>query len=293
VFVRPFEYLAAGSVEEASALLREYSGEAKVLAGGQSLMPMINLGLAQPDAVIDISGIPGLEGRLELPPFVEGALRLGALTRHRALELDESVRRQQPLISQAIRHVGNPRVRNLGTLGGSLAHNDPAAELPLVMAVLEARYELSDGRETRELSAAEFSLTYFTTALRDDELLVSVVVPVLSDGWGYGFHELANRAGDFAIVAAAAIARWRNGAIETVRLGLAGVADRALRCRTYEQAAAGASLDDLGRLAAAVEADIDPADDGLVSASYRRTLARVLATRAVRDACRQSQGDRS
>jgi CO/xanthine dehydrogenase FAD-binding subunit len=301
MFVKPFHYLRAQSVEEAVRLLSENS-DAKLLAGGQSLMPLINLGLAQVDAVIDISPIVSLEGvTLETGDRPAGQsqaadeLRIGALTRHRTLELDQTVRKSQPLLAEAVRHVGNPRVRNLGTLGGSLAHNDPAAELPLVMQVLDAECTVSNGGGTRTVPADEFFVSPFTTALHEDELLVSVRVPPLLDGWGWGFHEFALRTGDFAIVAAAAIARCssgpdgrENGVIESVRAGLAGVADRAIRCRAFEAAAWVVEVDKLEDVAEAVEDDIDPVDDPLASAAYKRHLARVLTVRAVRDACRRA-----
>ena len=185
MFVRPYQYLRAESIGEASQLLAERGDDAKLLAGGQSLMPMINLGLAQVEALIDISFIPGLEGIAE----ENGRLRLGALTRYHSVERDGRVRAHQPLLAEAVNHVGNGRVRNAGTVGGSLAHNDPAAELPLIMQVLEAECTVSRGRETRARPAADFFVSYFTTALHEDELLVSVDVPTLDAGWGWGFHE--------------------------------------------------------------------------------------------------------
>jgi carbon-monoxide dehydrogenase medium subunit len=301
MLVKPFHYLRAQSVEEAVGLLSENS-DAKLLAGGQSLMPLINLGLAQVDAVIDISPIVSLEDvTVESGRRPAGGrqaateLQIGALTRHRTLELDQTVRTSQPLLADAVRHVGNPRVRNLGTLGGSLAHNDPAAELPLVMQVLDAECTVSNGRDARIVPADAFFVSHFTTALQGDEMLVSVRVPALPEGWGWGFHEFALRTGDFAIVAAAAVARCspgsdgqKQGVIESVRTGLAGVADRAIRCRAFEAAAKGARLDKLEDVAAAVEDDMNPVDDPMVSAAYKRHLARVLTVRAVQDACRRA-----
>jgi carbon-monoxide dehydrogenase medium subunit len=293
MFVRPFEYLRAGSVEEASALLAQRGGEAKLLAGGQSLMPMINLGLAHVEALVDISGIRALDGIAaedhRRSPGSDSWLRIGALTTHRALELDGTVRERQPLLSEAVRKVGNVRVRNLGTLGGSLAHNDPAAELPLVMQVLEAEMTLSDGARTRSLPAGEFFVSYFTTALQEQELLVSIRVPALRERWGWGFHEYTARAGDFAIVAAAAIARCSDGVIEAVRVGLAGAADKAVRLPALEEAARGLRPDELGRVVEAIDAHTEPVGDALVSADYRHHLAGVLATRAIADACGRSR----
>jgi carbon-monoxide dehydrogenase medium subunit len=286
MFIHPFEYLRAESVAEASSLLAERGDEAKLLAGGQSLMPMINLGLAQVEALIDISFIPGLD-RISQE---NGHLRLGALTRYHALEEDRRVRDSQPLLAEAVRHVGNPRVRSVGTVGGSLAHNDPAAELPLVMQVLEAECTLSTGRETRTVRAEDFFVSYFTTALREDEVLVSVTVPTLPPGWGWGFHELSVRTGDFALVAAAALIRFKEGAIESIRVGLAGVGSRAVRARAIERGAQGARPDQLDEALSEVAADIKPLGDQAASAEYRSHLARVLVSHAVQDACRRSEG---
>jgi carbon-monoxide dehydrogenase medium subunit len=288
MFVRPFEYLRAESVAEAAAMLAERE-DARLLAGGQSLMPMINLGLAQVEAVIDISSL----SELAEITAADGTFELGALTRHRALEDDETIRKRQPLLVEAVRHVGNPRVRNVGTLGGSLAHNDPAAELPLIMQVLEAELTLSNGRTTRRVPAADFFVSYFTTALAEDEILTSVHVPALADGWGWGFQEFAARAGDFALGIAAALVRCRDGVIEDIRLGLAGVGDRALRIPAYEAAAKGAPVNRLGEIGQTVEESINPFEDPLVGVEYRRHLVRVLATRAVEDACRRSQAETS
>ena len=284
MFIRPFEYLQAHTVQEASTLLRARGSDAKILAGGQSLMPMINLGLAQVDTVVDISSIAALDYvKLE-----DGILRIGALTRHRTLESDDTVGRAQPLLSAVVRHVGNIRVRNFGTLGGSLAHNDPSAELPLAMQILEATCTVSNGNATRSISADAFFISYFTTALEEDELLVSLLMPALQPGWGWGFHEYSVRAGDFAIVAAASLVHCQDNVIKSVRVGLAGVGDKAVRLRGVEDRLTDASCDNLGDVPALVQAEITPMTDTFASADYRRHLAGVLATRAVDDACRRS-----
>src|SRR5438552_7936550 len=202
MYVKPFGYVAAGTVQEATDALRRYGSGAKVLAGGQSLMPMINVGLVQPEVLVDVSAIRGLgEVRRD-----NGTLSVGPLVRHRTLEDSQVVRRAHPLLAAAIRHVACPRVRNRGTAGGSIAHNDPTAEVPLVMAVAEAEYEVSNGTASRTVAATDFALTYFTTPLAPDEVLTDIRVPALADGWGWGFHEVSRRAGDFALVAAAAVA---------------------------------------------------------------------------------------
>jgi carbon-monoxide dehydrogenase medium subunit len=245
---------------------------------------MINLGLVHVDALVDISSIGGLDGVASS----DGAVRMGALTRHRTLETVRTVADALPVLAEAVQHVGNRRVRSQGTLGGSLAHNDPSAEIPLVLSVLGAECEVSSGRESRRLPVDDFLVTYFTTALQEDEILVSVTIPRPEPPWGWGFREYAVRAGDFAIVAVAALVICQDGVIEEARIGAAGAGDKVHRLPTVEREARGLPIDGLDRLADAVQADIDPLDDPLVSVSYRRHLAGVLVARAMEDACRRS-----
>ena len=183
MYVKPFRYERAASLAEAAEALRAGAGGSRVIAGGQSLLPMMNLGLVEVEALIDISHVSDARGVVS----DDGYLRIGALTRHRELERDETVRTRQPLLASAVRRVGSSRVRNRGTLGGSLAHSDPAAELPLAMTALGATYDVTNGRETRSVPVEEFHVTYFTTALGEDELIEAVRVPALGPRWGWGF----------------------------------------------------------------------------------------------------------
>lgn len=279
MFVKPFRYERAGSLGEACDLLRASAGGAKVIAGGQSFLPMMNLGLLDPDTVIDIGAIDGIRGVTE----DGGYLEIGALARHRDLERDPLIASRQPLLAEAARWVGSPRIRTRGTLGGSLAHSDPAAELPLVMTAIGAGYRLTDGTTERVVRADEFHVSYFTNALGEDELLASVRVPTLGPGWGWGFAEVARRKGDFALVAAAALARVADGRVIEARLALAGVGERATRIGAIESALTGAAVTDLDERIGAVEG-IEPASDTMASAEHRRHLARVLTIRAVSDA---------
>jgi CO/xanthine dehydrogenase FAD-binding subunit len=283
MFVKPFRYERPSTLTEASQLLRSYGGEAKVVAGGQSLLAMVNLGLLEVRAVVDISHLGDIAGITE----DDGHLRIGALTRHVALEKDPIVRRRQPLLSAAAAHVGNMRVRARGTLGGSLAHADPAAELPLVLTVLDADYEATDGDAVRTIRANELPVTYFTTQLGEDELLTSIRVPTLGQGWGWGFAELSRRAGDFAVAAAAALARCAAGLVVESRVAVAGVADRPVRLAAVEASVDGAHVDDVEDRVAPIEG-IDPVTDSAASSEYRRRVARVLVVRALTDACRRS-----
>jgi carbon-monoxide dehydrogenase medium subunit len=280
----PFAYRRAETSQQACELLREFGEDGKLLAGGQSLIPMINLGLAQPSALIDISRLRELDG-LELR---DGLLRIGAAIRYRALEQSGDVRKAAPLVAEAIRYVGNQRIRNVGTVGGSIAHADPAAELPLVFSVLEATYEVTNGRSQRSISAIGFAQSRYSTLLAEDELLVAVKLPGAEPGWGWGFQEIARNAGAFAMVAVAALVRTNGGVVQELRLGVAGIGDRAIRCRRYETAAVGSQLDDLPEGSPFLIDDLVAADDPLTPATYRLRVANVLARRAVTDAWRRS-----
>jgi carbon-monoxide dehydrogenase medium subunit len=282
VFVKPFRYERAESLAHACDLLRASDGGAKAIAGGQSLLPMMNLGLLDLDSVIDVSHVQDAREAHE----DDGYVVLAALTRHRDLERDPVVAARQPLLAEAVRWVGSPRVRTRGTLGGSLAHSDPAAELPLAMIAVGAEYTLTDGRAERVVRADEFHVTYFTSALADDELVASVRVPALGPGWGWGFAEVARRKGDFALVAAAALARVADGRVVEARLALGGVGERAVRMGAIEAAATGASVEELPDRIGPVEG-IQPVTDTSASAEHRRHLSRVLAVRALADAVRR------
>ena len=282
MFVKPFRYERAESLAHACELLRGAGGGAKAIAGGQSLLPMMNLGLLDLDAVIDVGHVDDARGVRE----DDGYVVLGALTRHRDLERDPVVAARQPLLAEAVRWVGSPRIRTRGTLGGSLAHSDPAAELPLAMIAVGAEYTLTDGRAERVVRADEFHVTYFTSALADDELVASVRVPALGPGWGWGFAEVARRKGDFALVAAAALARVADGRVVEARLALGGVGERAMRMGAIEAAATEASIDELPDRIGPVEG-IAPVTDTSASAEHRRHLSRVLAVRALADAVRR------
>lgn len=283
MYIKPFRYERAASVSEACAILAEHGSGAKLLSGGQSLLPMMNLGLVEPEVMVDVGRISGLD----TIAFEDGHLRIGALVRHGTLERDEAILRHYPLLAIAARHVGNARVRGRGTIGGSLAHNDPAAELPLALTVAGAEYEISDGASARIVGAAEFPVTYFTTQLGETEMLTSVRVPALGPGWGWGFAEVSRRPGDFAIVAAAALMRCAEGEVVEARVALTGVADRPVRAAATEMAVAGAREADLEARVEPI-GNIEPVTDTNATAEHRRHLARVLVVRALSDACRRS-----
>ena len=279
MFVNPFRYERADSLADAAAMLREAEGSAKVLAGGQSLLPMMNLGVLDLEALIDVSHVEGARGISQ----ADGYLTIGALTTHAELERDPSVATGQPLVAAAAGWIGSSRIRARGTLGGSLAHSDPAAELPLAMVVTGATYDLTDGTSTRTVAATDFHESYFTTTLAEDELVERVRVPVLGPGWGWGFAEVSRRLGDFALCAAAALVRVADGRIVESRLGLAGVGERPMRLGAVEIAVEGADAATVADRIGPIDG-LDPVSDVSATAEHRRHLARVLAVRALTDA---------
>ena len=282
MYPSPFAYHAPATIEETLALLARLP-EAKILAGGQSLLPMMNLGLAQPGALVDVNDLPGLETVTE----DGGGLRLGALVRHRTLETSPLIRRRCPALAEAASLIGNIRVRHRGTLGGSLAHADPAAELPLVAVALGATLEIRRLEGAREVSAAEFFRGYLLTDLAPGELVTGVRIPPFAPGTGYGLAELVRRAGDFAIVAACAVLTTDGaGACRHASLALGGVGPHPLVMRRAEALLAGGPLTDrrLAEAADAVPGEVAPESDVHATAAYRRAMARVMAYRALAQA---------
>lgn len=273
-----FEYVAPGTVEEAVGLLARHRGEAKVLAGGQSLVPLLNYRLAAPRVVIDINGLP-LDGvRVE-----DGRLRLGALSRHATLEESAEIARHCPVLAEAAALIGNVRVRTLGTLGGSLAHADPAAELPMVMLALDARLVLEGPGGRRTVPAVKFFTGLLTTTLEADELLTEVELPVTL-GMGHAVEELSRRPGDFAIVAVTALVGLdRRGRVEDARIAFAGVGATPVRARAVEDRLRGhePTAERLAEAARAAREALTPESDAFVSGAYRRHLAGVLTARAL------------
>jgi carbon-monoxide dehydrogenase medium subunit len=285
-----FDYVAAGSYDEAVRLLAGATQEARILAGGQSLMPMLNLRLAHPDLLIDINPAD------RRPPSVDGnLLRLPALTRHRVLAEHDLVRRHCPLLAEAVRHVGNVRVRNRGTIGGSLAHADPTSEIGCCALATGARVVVrgpaQDGQSDRTVPASELFAGYWSTTLAPSEIITDVLIPAARPHQGWSFHEMVRRTSDFAIVAVAVIVDLaeRTGAIAAANVALAGVADRVVLA---DPGLAGSAPDDeaLGTAAARIADRLEPPDDVHASGAYRRRLARVLTVRALREARARATG---
>ncbi len=279
----PFRYVRPRTVADTVGALAEAGGEAKVLAGGQSLVPMLNMRLARPALVIDLNGVEGLDG---IAPSAAGGLRIGALARHADLAASPLVRERAPLLAEAARHIGHTAIRNRGTLGGSLAHADPAAELPAAVVALDASLIVVGRGGTRMIPAGDFFVGLLTTALDADEILTEVHVPPPRGAWG--FAEIARRPGDFALVGIAAVVMpaVAPSRLEGARLVAFGVGDGPVRLTQAERALAGAVPDAAAARAAALAAGeaCTPADDVHASAEYRRHLVTVLAEQVVLEA---------
>jgi carbon-monoxide dehydrogenase medium subunit len=267
----PFDYVRPDSVEQAVGQLAAAEGDGKIIAGGQSLMPLLALRLAQPGILIDINRIPGLAA---IRPSAEGDLRVGALTRHRSL----AAQRHHPLLAEAARWIGHTAIRTRGTLGGSLAHADPAAELCVVAAAADALALVAGPAGRRTIGINDLFTGALQTSLEEDELIEAVDFPALGR---WGFAEFARRHGDFGLViAAAAEVRGR------LRLALGGVATAPVRPAAAEALLAAGPLSNsrIAAAAAAAAAEIDPAGDIHATAGYRRQLTKVLVTRALSQA---------
>lgn len=273
----PFEYIAARDVAHALDVLAQANGAAKILAGGQSLMPMLNFRLARPDILIDINRIAGLDQIAARPD----RLSFGPLVRHRTTATDLSVAARFPVLTHAMTHVAHHTVRNRGTFVGSLCHADPAAEMPMLALLLDATIDIAATRGMRRLAAREFFTAPLTTALEPDELVVNVDLPNLPTGTGWGFEEFSRRQGDFALAAAAVTLCRRNDRSVGVRIAVTGVADTPLRIAAAEQMLEASGMDRLTEIIAAVRDAVTPNTDLHASADYRRHLIGVLVRRAI------------
>jgi aerobic carbon-monoxide dehydrogenase medium subunit len=277
-----FEYVRPASIADAVTLLENANGEAKILAGGQSLVPLLNFRLAAPALLIDLNRTAGLA----FLAANDGMLQVGAMTRTRALELDPLVRHAIPLLAAAASWVGHVQIRNRGTVGGSVAHADPAAEIPAVCVLLDAELVVSGPRGERRIPASDFFAGFLTTALAEDEILTEVRLPVGAVGQRWGFREFAHRRGDFALAGAAVTLTGEpGGTIERARIAVFGTADRPVRASAVEETLAGRPMTDVTFAdAAAAVAEQVADDDPRPDAAYRRTLTETIVRRALADA---------
>ncbi len=277
----PFAYYRPRSLEEALALLERRGADANALAGGQSLIPAMNFRLARPAVLVDLGGL----GDLSYVRAADGGgLSIGAMTRHCEVERSDLVARAAPLLHEAMPHVAHPQIRSRGTIGGSLAHADPAAELPAVMVALGARLRARSPRGERWIEAGDFFTGLFATALEPGELLVEVAIPAMRPRTGAAFLEIARRHGDYALVGVAAtLTLDGSGRCAEARIALLSVGEGPVLAAAAAAAMLGAEpgAEAFGAAAAAVQRDIDPPSDIHATAVYRRRLADVLTRRAL------------
>jgi CO/xanthine dehydrogenase FAD-binding subunit len=281
-----FDYVTADSVDMAVASLAEGGGDAKIIAGGQSLVPMLNFRLLRPSVLIDINRIGDLA-------FIEEAgkkIRVGALTRHYQLETSPVIARHLPVLASAMTHVAHLAIRNRGTIGGSLSHADPAAELPMMALLLDAELHIASASGKRTIAARDFFVGALTVDLARDDIVTEIVLPKLPPKTGWGFEEVARRSGDFALAAAAATLTLSAGVISQARIALTGVGATPVRAAEAEALLVGQALEPglIDRIIDAVRAAIEPDTDLHASSDYRRHLGGVLAGRAVSAAWRRA-----
>jgi len=281
MYAESFEYHAPNTLQEAVGLLQQYGDDAKVLTGGMSLIPLMKLRLAAPKHVIDLRKVGDLEGVSESG----GNVVIGARTTHGALETSQVLREKCPVVAQTAAQIGDVQVRNRGTIGGSLVHADPAADLPAAMLALDAQITLH-GKSERTMGAGEFFQAALMSAAEPDEILTRITVP--QTGKHTAYAKFAQPASGFALVGVAAVLEMDGNTCKSARIGVTGVCDTAFRATSVEQALAGQSLsgDAVRAAAEKIDGDItDPLDDPVnASADYRRHLARVFTARAVQQA---------
>ena len=283
-----FDYHAPKTVDEALALLTRYDGEAKILAGGQSLMPLLNFRLSRPAALVDLNRIPALAYIKE----GDGSVKFGAMTRQRTIEFSAVVAKRLPLLTEATRWVGHLPIRTRGTIGGSIAHADPSAEYPAVLTALDGEVVARGPKGERVLKSRELFQTYLTTTLAADEILTEVRLPAPPAGAGYAFEEFARRHGDFAIIGIAAVivsdagVARDGGRCSMARLATAGAGPVPVRLRAAEEILEREGLGDdaIARASAKAQELVQPDADIHASADYRRHLTGVLTGRAIKRA---------
>ena len=287
-----FDYSAPRSLDEALTTLKDADVDGRVLAGGQSLMPMLNFRVANPAVLVDINRIPDLD-RIE---ETDDTLSIGALVRHADVLASEPIRKRWPLLHEATTQVAHPAIRNRGTVCGSVAHNDPAAEHPSVLATFDGTVMVASADGRRDVPAEEFSNGIMSTALEPGEMIVGLRYRRPPDKTGAAFVEFTRRLGDFAIAGAAALLTIRNGVCERARLTIVGMGEGPVRARDVEQMLTGKSLDSgaapgaFDAAAERIKASIEAASDVHVSSGYRRHLAGVMAKRALETALARAGG---
>jgi CO/xanthine dehydrogenase FAD-binding subunit len=287
----PFRYVAARSLAQALALKAEHGDEARFLAGGQSLVPTMNFRLTQPAMLIDINPLEDLAGVRKVE---SGRLRIGALTRYRTLERDPATARQLPLMHEALPHIAHPQIRNRGTIGGNLAHADPASEMPAIVLALGGRLRAQSVRGERWIAAPDFFVGALTTALAPDEMLTEVELPVAEARSGACFMEVARRRGDFAIIGVAVVLRLEaDGRCAEARIALCNAAEAPLFAAQASHSLAGRKIAaaEIDQAAALVRRAVDPPGNIHAGKDFQRHIAGVLTARALTVANERAQRD--
>jgi carbon-monoxide dehydrogenase medium subunit len=286
----PFRYVAARTVEQALQLKAEYGDEARFLAGGQSLVPTMNFRLTQPAMLIDINPLAELSG---VKNGAKERLRIGALTRYRSLERDPATARHLPLMHEALPHIAHPQIRNRGTIGGNLAHADPASEMPAIVLALAGRLRAQSAKGDRWIDAADFFVGALTTALEPDEMLMEVELPVAPPRSGACFMEMSRRRGDFAIIGVACTIRLdEEGRCAEARIGLCNAGDGPVFAAAASESLAGKPIGqaEIGEAVALMQGAIDPGGSIHASKEFQRHIAGVLTARAVAKANERARG---
>jgi CO/xanthine dehydrogenase FAD-binding subunit len=283
-----FDYIVADSIDAAVAALAAAGGEAKIIAGGQSLVPMLNFRLLRPSTLVDINRIPGLAFIEES----ENAIMIGALTLQHRIETSPVIAAHLPVLSHAMTHVAHLAIRNRGTIGGSLSHADPAAELPMLALLLEAELDIASASGRRTVAVRDFFLGALTAALADDDIVTRITFPKLPPRTGWGFEEVARRGGDFALAAVTATLTVADGAITQARVAMMGLGDTPKRAAEVEALLAGRALEPALIEAAtnAARAGVEPHSDLHASSDYRRHLIGVLTARTLAAAWQRAHG---
>jgi len=287
----PFKYIAACSLEQALALKAEYGEDGRFLAGGQSLVPTLNFRLTQPEVLIDINPLTMCAG---LQRAQSGALRIGALTRYRELERDPATARDLPLMHEALPHIAHPQIRNRGTIGGNLAHADPASEMPAIVLALAGRLRAQSQHRERWIAASDFFVGALTTALEDDEMLTEVELPPVPPRSGMSFMEVARRRGDFALIGVACSVQLdEGGRCVAARIALCNAADTPILAEDAGASLAGEPISStaIDQAADLVQRAIDPGGNVHASKEFQRHLAGVLTKRALATASGRARGD--
>ena len=268
----PFAYAKAVSVEDALTLLAGHGDGARLLAGGQSLIATLNMRLSAPELLIDLNAISGLSGIA----LKDGRVEIGTMTRHAQAERSDIIARHAPLLAMALPHIGHPAIRNRGTIGGSIAFADPAAELPACLLALAGEAEIADAKGRRHVKADDFFKGLYETVIGPGEMLTAISIPAANAASRFGFAELSRRHGDYAMAGLAASARAEGNSLKDIRLAFFGVALIPVRAKNAEAALAAGSVDDAVR---ALAFDLDPPDDIQASGKVKLHLAGVLLRR--------------